>query len=515
MKQPSKQEQRRALWLGAIVLLAAIVRLVALTKAPSGLNQDEAFAGYEAWSILHYGMDSHGYRFPVYLTAWGSGMNALYSYLSIPFVAVLGATKLAIRLPQAILGTVTVALAYGIGKEVKGERFGLLFAGLLAITPWHIMLSRWGLESNLVVFFLALGMLCYLKALEDRRWLFGWAVGYGLALYCYATVWVVLPIVILLQLWYGFGRGKLRWRELVWPGVTLAALALPLLLFVAVNMGLIPEIRTPILSIPKLLSMRSGEYSMGHMPGNLYRFWQIMTTQQDGWSHNSMPEFGLYYRFSLPIICYGVAAVVAQWWGQRKAKGEERQDKGVCMLFHMVALIPTLLLLSGANINKINSLHLAVVFCLAWGVETLGEHIPHGKGALAVAYALSFLAFAGAYFQAGTPGFYPDADEALAAAKAQARDGRTVYVTDTSYPNVIFGVEYPTDDYVEHADFSNYPSAFLSLRSVGQWRFDPNADAIDPGAIYVCRTNNSGLVNALGEAGFTGETYGAFGVYER
>lgn len=35
--------------------------------------------------------DSSGYRFPVYLTAWGSGMNALNTYLMIPFMAVFGA----------------------------------------------------------------------------------------------------------------------------------------------------------------------------------------------------------------------------------------------------------------------------------------------------------------------------------------------------------------------------------------------------------------------------------------
>lgn len=31
------------------------------------LNQDEAYAGYEAWSLLNYGIDSEGYHNSVFL----------------------------------------------------------------------------------------------------------------------------------------------------------------------------------------------------------------------------------------------------------------------------------------------------------------------------------------------------------------------------------------------------------------------------------------------------------------
>lgn len=59
----------------AIIAAGCAVRLFALGSIPCGLNQDEAFAGYNAWALLHYGVDSSGYHNPVYFTAWGSGMN--------------------------------------------------------------------------------------------------------------------------------------------------------------------------------------------------------------------------------------------------------------------------------------------------------------------------------------------------------------------------------------------------------------------------------------------------------
>nr|MDD6335196.1 hypothetical protein [bacterium] len=42
------------------------IRLSGLGRIPGGLNQDEAFAGYEAWALLTSGTDSSGYGFPVY-----------------------------------------------------------------------------------------------------------------------------------------------------------------------------------------------------------------------------------------------------------------------------------------------------------------------------------------------------------------------------------------------------------------------------------------------------------------
>ena len=109
----SKSEQRRektyTLIFFAVLAVGIFVRVWRFGAVPGGLNQDEAFAGYEAWSLLNCGTDSAGYRFPVYLTAWGSGMNALNSYLMIPFIAMFGLEVWVIRLPQLIVACLTLS----------------------------------------------------------------------------------------------------------------------------------------------------------------------------------------------------------------------------------------------------------------------------------------------------------------------------------------------------------------------------------------------------------------------
>ena len=54
-----------------ILLLGTFARVYMFGSVPGDINQDEAFAGYNAYTLLHHAADSYGYRLPVYLTAWG------------------------------------------------------------------------------------------------------------------------------------------------------------------------------------------------------------------------------------------------------------------------------------------------------------------------------------------------------------------------------------------------------------------------------------------------------------
>lgn len=56
-----------------LMAIGVLSRIWRFGIVPGDINPDEAFAGYDAYNLLHYGMDSAGYRFPVYLTTWGAG----------------------------------------------------------------------------------------------------------------------------------------------------------------------------------------------------------------------------------------------------------------------------------------------------------------------------------------------------------------------------------------------------------------------------------------------------------
>ena len=136
------------------IAVGAFVRIISFGKVPNGFNQDEAFAAYEAFSLLNYGVDSAGNVNPTYFVSWGSGMNVLESYMAIPFMWLFGYSETVFRLPQLVCAIITLPVFYFVLKRLFDNFVALMGLGLLAISPWHIMLSRWGLESSMAPAFL-------------------------------------------------------------------------------------------------------------------------------------------------------------------------------------------------------------------------------------------------------------------------------------------------------------------------------------------------------------------------
>lgn len=481
--------------------VAVFIRMYRFGSIPGGLNQDEAFAAYDAWSIMTAGVDSAGYRYPVYLTAWGSGMNALETYLMIPLFAVFGMDEWVIRLPQLLVGILSVITAYFLGKRTAGEKMGLCFMALLAICPWHIMLSRWALESNLAPGFILFGMYFFVRALEDSRFMLLSALMYGLSLYCYATIWPIVPLLILLQLIYARKMLRLdKWNVL--SAVILALLALPLLLFLAVNNGYIEEICLPFMSIPKLLVMRSGEISLQNIPENLKRLWQILMNQADGIYWNSGGAFGTIYKFSLPFCLLGTALAVYRLI---------RKQSSILDSFMLIQLFAAILLaaLVSVNINRVNIIFIPLVYFTALGIlfvcDMLGKP---AKLALIAVYALMFAGFSTYYFgqfpQTVQYYFNDGLKEALEV--VENREG-TVYLDEDIYHSqVLFYTKTSQKEFAETVQYRRYPAAYLSAKSFGRYVFDVDSQKPDEEGYYILKKYEDAL--ALQQAGFTLENYG-------
>lgn len=146
-------------------------------------------------------------------------MNALNSYLMLPFIALNGGhmSLIVARMPQLIVAILTMpAVYFAVRKASSDEVLSTWSLFAVAICPWHIQMSRYGLESNLVVGFLVFGFLCFLYGLENPRILLLSAFFYGLSLYCYAVVWPVMPFVLLLQTVYVLITRRIKITKYFW-----------------------------------------------------------------------------------------------------------------------------------------------------------------------------------------------------------------------------------------------------------------------------------------------------------
>ena len=163
----------------AIIILAAVLRFYKITEIPPGINRDEGSIGYTAYSLLKTGMDEYGRAFPVSFESFGDWKLPFYIYTVVPFVSLFGLSELAVRFPSALFGTATVGLSYfliheltrKISTRIDTNILGLLTAFLVAISPWHLHLSRVESESNTAVFFVVLGVLLFLKSIKNLSWL--------------------------------------------------------------------------------------------------------------------------------------------------------------------------------------------------------------------------------------------------------------------------------------------------------------------------------------------------------
>lgn len=207
-----------------IFILAAFLRLYALVMVPPSPSLDEVSIGYNAYSILTTGRDEYGYRLPLLLRAYDDWRPALYVYLVIPFVKAIGLSPLAVRFPSILLSLCTVWLLYKMGKVIAKTDARLTYLGevssfILAISPWHIYISRLGHEANLGLTLTTAGIYAFLVFIvEKKSWSFIFAgIWFALSLHGYQSQKLIVPIL-------GIVIFTLYWRVLFkqWKNVVIA-----------------------------------------------------------------------------------------------------------------------------------------------------------------------------------------------------------------------------------------------------------------------------------------------------
>ncbi len=181
-----------------IIAIAAILRLWALGQVPPSPDWDEASLGYNAYSILHTGRDEYGEFLPFVLRSFDDYKPALYAYLVMPFIALFDLNVVAVRLPSALLGIMSIITTFFLVRELfKKDSIALLSSFLLAISPWHIQFSRIAFESNVGLTLNIVWVLFFIKGLKKYWLLIPATLIAGLNIYVYQSDKVFTPLLFL------------------------------------------------------------------------------------------------------------------------------------------------------------------------------------------------------------------------------------------------------------------------------------------------------------------------------
>lgn len=200
-----------------ILLLSTALRFYRLGQIPEGFHADEAAFGYNAYSILKTGKDEYGELLPIIMKSFGDYKGTLYSYLSIPFIYMFGLTEFATRLPSALSGVLLVLLTFLFIQDLtKRDNLSLLAAGLSALMPMTILVSRESEPALLASDFVILGLIAILKWKNNGKliWFFTAMISLSVSMVTYYIPRLFVPIIIPL-LWY-FKRNTWKGRWLIY-----------------------------------------------------------------------------------------------------------------------------------------------------------------------------------------------------------------------------------------------------------------------------------------------------------
>jgi len=179
-----------------IIFLAALLRLFWLNQVPPSLNWDEAAIAWNAKTIFHTRRDEYGVKLPLAFKSFGDYKAPVYIYLTAPIVGLFGVNQVTVRLVSVFAGIGSVWLIFLIAKILKQE-IAIISAFLMAISPWHILLSRPAFEPNLALFFILAAVYCFLKALRENYFFVGFILSSVFSLYSYHSPKIFLPFFIL------------------------------------------------------------------------------------------------------------------------------------------------------------------------------------------------------------------------------------------------------------------------------------------------------------------------------
>jgi len=386
------------LWFVLIFVVGVIVRVWEFGNLPAGLNPDEASIGVEAYYLFKYGIDRNGMSYPVHLISWGSGQNSLYAYLILPLVAWQGITIMSVRLPMLIAGILSIPLIYFAGRKMLGEKFGLIAMFFMAVSPWHIVNSRWAVESNILPFLFLTGFTLLLHASEKNYWFILSCLFFALSLYAYGTAYVGVPIFMLFVFPVLIYTKQIKVKQAVIGLILFFVLSLPIALFIIVNtfhldtlhLGLITIPRLPVQARYEAMAAIFSDSPLSSILENIRIMLKLLWSQEDSFPWNYVKPYGYFYKITFPFLLIGVLLTIPL-----KLNPEKKVERW--FLFSWMAASVAIGVVHPTNLTRLNLIFTPVLLCIALFLFELDKRLKYSLAISVLALSIGFVLFTRAY----------------------------------------------------------------------------------------------------------------------
>lgn len=381
-----------------VVILAFILRVYRLGEIPISLHGDEVGVGYNAYALLTSGIDEYGKKWPLVLRA---DVAPIIFYATIPSIAFFGPTEVAVRFPSVVVGTITILAFYFMTREFfrhidascAHSRFiPTLVALFLAISPWHIQISRIAHDASYALLIELIALWLFLRSVRFRNTIQFYLsfIFFAISFYAYHSARLTTPLLILGLIFMFKQQLKVTKRMFLVAGLLFGAIAFPIVF--------------NILSKPFSQTRFSGINIFIHQPGESFYPFSLLPKfafnfinqfnlhslffDSSGMRYFNISGVGLFYLMELPIILTGFIYVI-------------RLEKWKWFLLYWVAIsvLPGALTLGSPNGGRILLLLPVLTIISAIGVVGMFQLVTSKKYILFLSFSIAIvISISSAYF---------------------------------------------------------------------------------------------------------------------
>ncbi len=383
-----------------LFLLVVLTSIYKLGLVPRGIHVDEAGMFYDAKLLAKYGYDRYLKKMPVYLINFGGGQSAMYAYLTALLIKIFGNKLILMRVPAVTFRIISFISAYFLIQNEKDKLKRIIFLFLLTIVPYFIMQSRWGLDCNLLVSFMTISITLFINSIikKNQILLFLSGLFFGLSLYTYALSYIIIPLFLLITLIYLLRIKSINIKEIIIFCIPLFILAIPLILMILINNGIIKEINS-FITIPKLPFYRGSEISIKNILPNIRIFFAILTFDKiffgENLIYNSLPYFGTLYYMSIPFVIIGLVELYDEI---KKDLKDKKISINIIMFIWFISVIICMLLIVRSNINKANAIFIPLLYFTALGIISISKKNGKTLKIIMALYITNYLIFFNYYY---------------------------------------------------------------------------------------------------------------------
>lgn len=363
-----------------ILLIAILVRVYQWPDLLE-LNVDESMTALNAKAIAETGKDLTGVSFPVYLEAWGfAGQSVMLAYIMAFFIKIFGFSLFSIRLPMILISLISLFIFYDFAKRIfKSKKVALVAFAFLAISPWHILQSKWSIDCNMFPHFALISIYLLYRGITDKKiFLYLSMIFFGLTMYTYGIAIYFVPFFLLISAIYLFINKKVTLKDLIICILIYFVTFTPLLIMYIINFFKINE------------SINLGIFTIKYFPNstrtddmllfsnniifqlleNLKTLFNIIFKQYDYLEWNATNIFGTTYHISIIFIFIGIIYYFI--------KKEKNIGIKLFILWTFLSLFVGVFI-NGTNINRLNIIWYPLLFLTVYGLYLIYKKIKYKR----------------------------------------------------------------------------------------------------------------------------------------